>query len=134
MEIDKDGESFFLLLIMLITSIINDHVYLIVTFRLMQFDFKVRQFRFGPFTKLSDIYFQNKKLRTCNQCGESEGDTAIVRDVYICAKLHVCMSAPVYVGGGATHPCLTTNQFHDRAKLLCYAFHSLSRQAPRHYY
>ena len=95
MEIDNDGESFFLLLIMLITSIINDHVYLIVTFRLMQFDFKVRQFRFGPFTKLSDIYFQNKKLRTCNQCGESEGDTAIVRDVYICAKLHVCVSAPV---------------------------------------
>ena len=63
MEIDKDGESFFLLLIMLITSIINDHVYLIVTFRLMQFDFNVGQFRVRPFTKLSDIYFQNKKLR-----------------------------------------------------------------------
>ena len=67
MEIDKDGESFFLLLIMLITSIINDHVYLIVTFRLMQFDFNVGQFRVRPFTKLSDIYFQNKKLRNCNQ-------------------------------------------------------------------
>ena len=67
MEIDKDGESFFLLLIMLITSIINDHVYLIVTFRLMQFDFNVGQFRVRPFTKLSDIYFQNKKLRSCNQ-------------------------------------------------------------------
>ena len=66
-EIDKDGESFFLLLIMLITSIINDHVYLIVTFRLMQFDFNVGQFRVRPFTKLSDIYFQNKKLRNCNQ-------------------------------------------------------------------
>ena len=52
MEIDKDGESFFLLLIMLITSIINDHVYLIVTFRLMQFDFNVLQFGFLPIYKI----------------------------------------------------------------------------------
>ena len=94
METDKDAEPFFLVLIMLITTgIINDHIYLIVSFRLTQFDFKVGQFRSGPFTKLSDIYFQNKKLSSSTQ----------------------------WIGY-----CLTSNQFHDRAKLLCYAFHSLS--------
>ena len=67
MESDKDGKGFFLVLIMLITSIINDHSYLIVTFGLMQFDFNVGQSRFRPLPRLSDIYFQNKKLSSSTQ-------------------------------------------------------------------
>ena len=79
------------------TGITNDHIYLIVTLRLMQFDFNVGQFRFGPFTKLSDIYFQNKKLSSSTQwVGWSEvPSTRDERCVYLCqvACLHVCMSA-----------------------------------------
>ena len=88
MEIDKDGESFFLLLIMLITSIINDHVYLIVTFRLMQFDFNVGQFRVRPFTKLSDIYFQNKKPELYSEYWRVRRG----KERYFC-KLHVSSEA-----------------------------------------